>query len=351
MFNRRIDTDGRAGSTDEADSRRPREGASAGREGGRGRITSAMTTAFGAAMSRFHNLPYLLMGISTLMWGGHVVAGRLSVGEISPMTVTCLRWLIVCVLLGATLHRRIVAEWPKVAPHWRKLAILGSAGFTLFNAFFYVAAQYTTAVNMAVLQGTYPALVLLGMVLVFRSPVTLPQWLGIAVTFCGVLIIASRGELSALLALSFNRGDILILLATIVFAAYTIGLRDRPKASGLVIFAVLAASAFVSAVPFLAVEMAMGLTRMPTLKGLSVLAFVAIGPSLLAQIFFLRAVEVMGPSRVSAFYNLVPVFGALLAVAILGEPFHLYHALAFLLVLSGIWLSEYKNAAPIAAEP
>jgi drug/metabolite transporter (DMT)-like permease len=310
-----------------------------------------MTTVTSTARPRFDKLPYLLIGMSTLLWGGHVVAGRMSVGEISPMTVTCLRWLIVCVLLGATLRRKIIAEWPIVAPHWRKLALLGSAGFTLFNAFFYVAAQYTTAVNMAVLQGTYPALVLLGMVLIFRSPVTLLQWLGIAVTFGGVLIIASRGDVTSLLALTFNRGDILILFATLVFAAYTMGLRDRPKASALVIFAVLAASAFVSAIPFLAAEMALGLTRVPTIKGLLVLLFVALGPSLLGQIFFLRAIEMMGPSRVGAFYNLVPVFGALLAVMILGEPFHIYHAVAFLFVLGGIWLSEYKSTAPVAAEP
>ncbi len=304
-----------------------------------------MTTALSAAMSRFNNLPYLLIGFSTLMWGAHVVAGRLSVGEVSPMSVTCLRWLVVCGLLLATTRRRFVAEWPLVAPYWRKLAILGAAGFTLFNALFYVAAKYTTAVNMAVLQGTYPALVLCGMALVFRAPVTLLQWLGIVVTFCGVLIIASQGEVSTLLAFTFNRGDVLILIATFVFAVYTMGLRDRPKASSLVVFTVLAISAFLSSIPCLVAEMAMGLTFMPTLKGLLIVAFVAIGPSLLGQIFFIRGVEMIGPSRAGIFYNLTPVFGALLAVVILGEPFHIYHAIAFILVLGGIWLSEYKNFA------
>ena len=308
-----------------------------------GRIMSAMATALGTAMSRFNNLPYLLIGISTLLWGAHVVAGRLSIGQISPMSVTCGRWFVVCALLLATTRRRLVAEWPLVAPHLLKLAVLGAAGFTLFNAFFYVAAQYTTAVNMAVLQGTYPALVLFGMALIFRTPVTLLQRLGILVTFCGVLMIASRGEISTLLTLTFNRGDLLILVATAVFAAYTLGLRDRPKASALVVFSVLAASAFVSSIPFLAAEMAMGLTYAPSLKGLLVLAFVAIGPSLLGQIFFIRGVEMIGPSRAGVFYNLVPVFGALLAVAILGEPFRLYHAIAFVLVLGGIWLSERRT--------
>jgi drug/metabolite transporter (DMT)-like permease len=308
-----------------------------------------MTAALSTALSRFNNLPYLLIGMSTFLWGGHVVAGRLSVGQISPMTVTCLRWLIVCLILFATIRRRIAAEWPLVAPHWRKLALLGAAGFTLFNAFFYVAAQYTTAVNMAVLQGTYPALVLAGMALIFRAAVTPLQGIGIAVTFGGVLTIASRGDLTALASLTFNRGDLMILAATLIFAAYTMGLRDRPKASALVIFAVLAASAFVSAIPFLAAEMAMGLTFPPTLKGVLVLVFVAIGPSLLGQVFFLRGIELLGPSRTGVFYNLVPVFGALLAVAILGEPFHLYHAAAFALVLGGIWLSEHRSAPSLQA--
>jgi drug/metabolite transporter (DMT)-like permease len=308
-----------------------------------------MNTAIGAAISRVSNLPYLLIGFATVLWGAHVVAGRLSVGEISPMTVTCLRWLIVCTLLLTTMRRRLVAEWPLVRPYWPKLAILGAAGFTVFNALFYVAAKYTTAVNMAVLQGTYPALVLCGMALIFRAPVTLLQWLGIVVTFCGVLIIASKGELSTLLAFTFNRGDVLILIATFVFAAYTMGLRDRPKASAIVMFTVLAISALLSSIPFLITEMAMGLTFVPSPKGLLVLVFVAIGPSLLGQIFFIRGIEMIGPTRAGVFYNLTPVFGALLAVAILGEPFHLYHAAAFGLVLGGIWLSELKPPATAPA--
>jgi drug/metabolite transporter (DMT)-like permease len=114
-------------------------------------------------------------------------------------------------------------------------------------------------------------------------------------------------------------------------------------------FVVLAAAAFVSSLPLLAIEMAMGQTFVPTLKGLLVLFFVSLGPSLLGQVFFLRSVELLGPARTGVFYNLVPVFGALLAVVILGEPFHPYHALAFLFVLGGIWLSEQGEFAARSA--
>jgi drug/metabolite transporter (DMT)-like permease len=301
-----------------------------------------MAIAFVGTLSRLNNRPYFLIGLATLMWGGNVVAGRMAVGQISPMSVTCLRWFIVCVLFTLTLRRQLAADWPLVKPHWRKLALLGGTAFTLFNALFYVGAQYTSAVNMAVLQGTFPALVIAGMALIFRAPITRVQVLGVLVTFSGVAIIASKGELATLLELKFNRGDVLLLIATTIFAGYTIALRDRPKASGVVVFAALAAAAFVTSIPFLATEILIGASYLPTMKGICVLLYAAIGPSLLAQMFYLRGVELIGPSRTGVFYNLVPVFGALLAVAILGEPFHVYHALALILVLGGIWLAERR---------
>ena len=307
-----------------------------------------MKTAPAGFLSRLNNQPYVLIGLSTLMWGGNVIAGRLAVGQISPMSVTCLRWFIVCLLFSVMLRRQLLAEWPIVQPYVRKLALLGGIGFTLFNALFYVGAQYTTAVNMAVLQGTFPALVILGMAVLFGAAITPVQALGVLVTFCGVAIIASKGEIATLLTLSFNRGDVLLLIATMIFAGYTIGLRDRPKASGLVVFAVLATAAFMTSVPFLATEILMGASYWPSFKGICVLIYAAIGPSLLAQVFYLRGVELIGPSRTGVFYNLVPVFGALLAVIILGEPFHLYHAIAFVLVLGGIWLAERKSVRGMA---
>ncbi|MBV9567746.1 MAG: DMT family transporter [Hyphomicrobiales bacterium] len=307
-----------------------------------------MKPDFPGFLSRLNHQPYVLIGLSALMWGGNVIAGRLAVGQISPMSVTCVRWFIVCLLFSVMLRKQLLAEWPIVQPHVRRLALLGGIGFTLFNALFYVGAQYTSAVNMAVLQGTFPALVILGMALLFGTAITRVQALGVLVTFCGVAIIASKGELAALLALTFNRGDVLILIATTIFAGYTIGLRDRPKASGLVVFAVLATAAFVTSVPFLAAEIFIGASYWPSFEGVCVLIYVAIGPSLLAQVFYLRGVELIGPSRTGVFYNLVPLFGALLAVLILGEPFHLYHAIAFVLVLGGIWLAERKSLHGVA---
>ena len=110
--------------------------------------------------------------------------------------------------------------------------------------------------------------------------------------------------------------------------------------SGLGFFTAMAAVAFVTSVPLLGVEIAEGAFVAPTLKGWLALAYAALLPSLIAQIFYMRGVELIGPGRAGVYVNLVPAFGALLAVALLGERFAPYHAVALVLVIVGIGVAE-----------
>ena len=66
----------------------------------------------------------------------------------------------------------------------------------------------------------------------------------------------------------------------------------------------------------------------------------ALGPAFAAQMFFMRGVELIGPGRAGVFVNLVPVFGAIMAVALLGEPFAAYHVVALALVIGGIAIAQ-----------
>jgi drug/metabolite transporter (DMT)-like permease len=285
---------------------------------------------------------YLLLVLTMLLWGGNAIAGRLAVGEISPMALTCLRWVIVVAVMLPATGRQLAAEWPGLKRHWHGVLLMGTFGFTAFNALFYAAAHHTSAVNLTIFQGSIPVLVLIGSILFFGTAVLPLQIVGMVVTMLGVVIVSVRGELEVLLTLALNIGDVWMLIACVFYAGYTLGLRRRPAVSPLVFFTALAVVAFLTSLPLLAIEVINGNVQWPTAKGWIILLYVGLLPSLLAQVFYMRGVELIGPARAGLFVNLVPVFGALLAVLLLGEPFAFYHALGLALVLGGIWLAERR---------
>jgi drug/metabolite transporter (DMT)-like permease len=291
-------------------------------------------------LSRLLDQPYALLVLTTLAWGGNAVAGRLAVGEIAPMALTAGRWGLVLAVLGLFARRQVGPGLAELRRHWRSALAMGAAGFTAFNALFYVAAHHTSAVNISIIQGSIPVLVMLGALLLHRTPVRLGQAVGMVMTLAGVALVASHGDLASLAGLRLNIGDLYMLIACALYAGYTLALRGRAGIGGLSFFAGLAAAAFITSLPLLAAEAATGQGSWPTPLGWAVLAYVALFPSFVAQVFYMRAVELIGPGRAGLFINLVPVFGALLAVLILSEPFGLHHAGALALVLAGIFVAE-----------
>ena len=283
---------------------------------------------------------WLLLALTMLMWAGNSVAGRAIAGEMAPMAVVTLRWLIVCGLLGAVLRREMLVNGHVLRSNGLQITLMGLFGFTGFNALFYLAAYRTSAINLTLLQSSIPAFVLAGAALLFGTRIGRVQVAGLAMTLLGVFLVATQGDLSHIMALSFNSGDLMILLACLLYAGYTLALRKRPPVPSLVFFLAMALVAFASSLPLFAAEVWARQAFWPSWKGWAILLYIAICPSLLSQVFFIRSVELIGPGRAGIFTNLVPVFGAFLAVVILGEEFHFYHALALALALGGIWLSE-----------
>ncbi|HXW20984.1 MAG TPA: DMT family transporter [Roseiarcus sp.] len=286
------------------------------------------------------NSPVLLLGLTALMWAGNSVAGRLAVGEISPMELIFLRWTFASIPLAIAARADLKRDIAALRPRWRYLVVAGSLGYTGFNALFYLAAHRTTAVNMSILQGLIPPLVMIGAALAFGVRPHFLQVLGIVATMIGVALVGVRGDFANLRGLDFNVGDLMMIVAAGFYAVYTLMLRQRPQVSSLGLFAAMAFVALLTSAPLLAIEIAEGAFMWPTAKGWATLAYVSLFPSLIAQIFFIRGVQLIGPSRAGVFANLVPIFGALLAVTILSEPFAFYHAVALALVVGGIWIAE-----------
>jgi len=179
----------------------------------------------------------------------------------------------------------------------------------------------------------------------YRTRITWLQIAGVTVGFLGVVTVATGGLPGVMSEIQLNTGDLMMIGACLVWASYTIGLKKRPAIPGLILFAVFCIpAAFVSA-PFAIFELASGHAPWPTLTGGGVLLYTTVFPSFLAQLFFLRGVDLMGPGRTGMFVNLTPIFAALLAVGILRETFHIYHAVALVLVLAGLWLSRDRSIA------
>ena len=305
---------------------------------------SSSAAAAAAARSAFlrglYRRPALLLVVTTLIWGSNAVAARLAVGHVSPMMLTTARWSIACIALWLVARQQVAQHWPALRGRWTYLALMGISGFTAFNALFYAAAHHTTAVNLSLIQGMIPVLVLLGGVMFFGLRVTALQMAGVVITLAGVAVVASRGSWAALAALDINVGDAWILLASLLYAGYTLGLRARPVVPPLVFFSAVAGVAALASLPLLAAEVLSGRFFWPTPWGWAILVYIGLLPSFVSQILFIRAVELIGPARSSVFLNLNPVFGPALAVGVLGEPVGWYHTVALAMVLGGIWIAE-----------
>ncbi|EKF41932.1 DMT family transporter [Nitratireductor indicus] len=298
-----------------------------------------------------HRNAYVLLCLTTLFWGGNVVAGRLAVGHASPMILTTLRWVIGVVILYAFALPHLRRDWPEIKRNLPLLAALGAFGFTGFNAVFYSAAQFTSAINIAIEQGAIPMVIFIANFVLFRMQVTGLQMVGFLLSLFGVVLVASHGEPARLLELDMNFGDALMLGAVLLYAGYTVGLRLKPNIHWLSLMFVLSLAAFFASLPLLAWEVGTGRFIAPDTQGLMVLFYAALFPSVLAQILYIRGNELIGGNRAGLFINLVPIFGTLLSIAILGEAFYLYHGVALLLVLGGIWIAEHsgRRQAALAA--
>ncbi|MBO0662950.1 DMT family transporter [Jiella sp. MQZ9-1] len=284
--------------------------------------------------------PYLVLAAVALFWAGNAVAGKLAAGHISPMLLTLLRWSFATLFVAPFALPHLRREWPEIRPRLAYLAILGIVGFASFNAIFYLAVTYTTAINVAIEQSAMPLVVFLANFILFRMRVTRLQIVGFSLTLIGVALTTSHGDLTTLFALDLNRGDALMVIAVLLYGGYTVALRSKPKIHWLSTIFVLSFASFLASIVYAGIEFAMGQTQLPDLQGGVAALYTAIFPSLFAQSLYIRGVEMIGPNRANLFINLVPVFGALLAVAIIGEKLHLYHVAALVCVLGGITLAE-----------
>jgi len=284
-----------------------------------------------------------MLVLTTAFWGGNAVAGKFAVGEVSPFVLTFLRWTLAALIVVGFAWSHLQRDWPTIRANLPYLGGMGAMGFGVFAGLLYLGLVSTTAINATIIQAAMPMFIFVLNFAAFRTAATPLQFVGYALTLVGVAVAAGQGDPLDLFALELNRGDLFVILASVVYAGYSVALRQKPPMHWLSFLCVLFVAGALASIPFVVAETLMGHAIWPTsTTGWTVLAYVTLLPSLLAQAFFIRANEVLGSNAAGLFLNLIPIMGAVFSVALLGERFQLFHALSLALVLGGIALAQRR---------
>ena len=283
--------------------------------------------------------PIVLLTFSTLFWAGNAVAGRFAVDHISPFLLTHLRWFILAIFLLFVFRKRLPEARELFCEGWIGV-VLGGLALGGFNMFFYIAAHHTTAINLGILQGSIPIIVIAGSFFFFKERIRSLQSVGILIGLTGVLVLASGGQLNRLVGIEFNIGDLYMLIGCGLFAGYTLGLRKRPAGDEVIGLLLFSITAQIVTLFGLAYEFHAGIVFWPSIEGWLIVFFITVFPSFLAHLFYIRSVQLIGVGISGLFQNLVPIFASLLAVTLLSEIFGVFHAVSLVLVVMGLWLAQ-----------
>jgi len=310
-------------------------------------MSASDQTSHAASPSSGHwitHQPYLLLCITALCWAGNAIAGRLAAGHIPPVTLSFLRWSLALLIVLPFAWKHLVRDWPMIRSRLGIMVVLSLTGIGAFNTLQYTALQYTQALNTLLLQSAGPLFVAVWSLILLGVRLTLAQAIGVLVSMTGVLVILLKGDLTAISGITFNKGDLIFTGAMVVFGFYSAMMQRRPAIHNLSFLAFTFACGAACLIPLLIWELYSRPVMALDAHNLLTLFYVAVFPSTIAYLCFNRGVQLIGANRAAPFFHLVPVFGSVLAIAVLGEHPQLFHVVGFALVLAGVFVASRKQS-------
>ena len=293
----------------------------------------------------FYNYPYLLLILAVLFWSINFVVGRAVRLDVPPVALAFWRWAGASIIIFFPALPYLKQDWKQVRENWPILLLLSLTGVAIFNTLVYAGLQWTIVINAVLLQSLMPVLIVVLSFLLFGEKISRLQAFGIMISLSGAITIILRGDLNVLDSLRINRGDIIIAVAVICYATYSVMLRKRPAIHPISFVAVTFIAGSVMLLPFYLWETFSGRPISFNATTLQSVCYVAIFPSIVSYICYNRGVELVGANRAGLFLHLMPVFGSLLAMAFLGESLQWYHGLGICLIATGIILATRDRLA------
>ena len=296
-----------------------------------------------AALSRSTTFSAIVGLVVTMaLWAGNHVIGRWATGQIPPMTFSFLRWSLAALVMMPLAASSIRQDWPVIRANFWILTLLGLLGSGYYNTLQYIALTGTTATNAAILNSWAPVLIAAAGALIFKDRLRGVQIGGLALSLFGVATVILHGDPARAATLTFNHGDLVMLFATGVWAAYTTLLRKRPAISTISFSGLTYLFAGFANAPLAAYEYANGQYVVWSAATVAAIAYAGLLASVIGYFLYARSVEIIGATRAGAFIHLIPLFASVMAMTFLGEAPQLYHAVGFGLILGGVALASRK---------
>ena len=287
-------------------------------------------------------LAYGIMLATSLFFSTNIVFGRYVVADTAPFVLATIRWAAVAAILmpfaitrsGAAMRQLLTRRWPL-------LALLGFLGMGICGGGVYLGLSLTTATNATLIYSVSPVLIIMLEALFKGRRTGLREIIGAVLAFAGVAWIVLRGDPGRLASFQFNTGDLLIALAALSWAVYSILYRSR-AVSGLdniALFALVAVFGALANLPFAAWDLANGAGLPSTANAWKATAGIVVISSLMAFLGFQYGVRRLGASVAGLFMYLMTPWGVLMAVVFLGERLSGFHAVGIALVMGGVILA------------
>jgi drug/metabolite transporter (DMT)-like permease len=291
---------------------------------------------------RTERLGRLVLILPPLFWAGNFAVGRAARDDVPPMMLAFARHLVALAFLlpfgWAAMRRDITRYWEC---RWRLVGI-SLTGMVAFNLLVYAGLRSTTASNAQLLNSAIPVLIVLFSGLFFAQRLSLARIFGLVLSCAGVLTIVLHGDFARLVALQLSGGDLLVFGAMVSFALFSVLLRCLPADMDRVgLLGAQLAIAVAVLFPALAWEYVIGGARASWNVGaLAAMLYVGIAACLLANLLYMAGIARVGPARAGMFIHLVPLYGAIISTALLGESLHGHHALGMAAIMAGLACSN-----------
>lgn len=288
--------------------------------------------------------PQLLLILATLLWGGNFVIGRAVSGDIPPITLAFLRWIVAFLVFFPIAYQRTKKEWPALRQHWGAVIVLALTGVAAFNTLVYIGLHYTTSINASLMNSSTPIIIYILSFIFLKERLTKFQLLGTLLSLAGVLFIISGGSLQSLLSFSFNKGDLIVLVAVVCWSVYSLLIKKYAgKLPGYSTFLVTIAFGAIMLLPFAVYEQ---LTSSQAIvwnaSTIGAIFYVGIIASIVAFLSWNTGVVSLGANKAGIYLNFIPLFATIFAVLFLNEQLLLAQIIGGIAVIAGVFISAIK---------